>query len=221
MTSIIRHSRFSIRKTLDLLCQLAEGLAAIHRSGIVHRDLKPDNILLTADGRVKISDFGVACADGEDCASEGMLIGTPRYVAPEYIESGSFDRRSDIYALGVIAYELIAGHCPFRSATRDEVILERFERGAASLYAVCPECPSALVRIVEKAMSISVDERYQSAEEMLADLRLVEERRCARKISEEIDRGLLQRVRSVNQPKEKADEKKPKARFFCGKLRAQ
>jgi serine/threonine-protein kinase len=195
----IEDFRPGIRRCLQILCELAAGLSAIHAAGVVHRDLKLENVLMTSDGAAKISDFGVATfAGGSDLAREGMLLGTPKYVAPEYIESGDFDHRSDIYALGVIAYELICGQSPFRSNSREEIILERFQCRTGDIYALNPACPAPLVRIIEKAMAVSAADRYQSADAMLSDLNSVLEGRSTRKISGEIDGGLLQRIRQTN-----------------------
>ncbi|RMD87581.1 MAG: serine/threonine protein kinase, partial [Candidatus Dadabacteria bacterium] len=98
------------KKIADILFQISSGLNAIHSQGILHRDLKPENILLTPDGVVKINDFGVARLKGSiTLTAVGAMVGTPKYVSPEYIESGHCDQRSDIYAVGIIGYELLTG----------------------------------------------------------------------------------------------------------------
>jgi len=161
---------------ISLLKQVASGLGAFHREGIVHRDLKPENILVTSDGVVKITDFGVARLRGASTLTEeGAMVGTPKYLAPEYVELGECDHRGDIYALGVIGYELLAGVSPFREESRVSLMVERLNHNAPPLRKAAPHCPVPLTKVIHKAMNLSVNRRYQSADELVHDLELVEQ----------------------------------------------
>ncbi|MBX7143564.1 MAG: serine/threonine protein kinase [Oligoflexia bacterium] len=161
---------------IDILRQIAGGLEAVHSEGIVHRDLKPENILLTKRGIVKITDFGVARLRGsQTLTQDGAMVGTPKYVAPEYIETGESDQRGDIFAVGVIGYEMLAGQSPYRADSRMSLLAERFKAEVPDLQKICPSCPLGLVRVIEKAMQVRLSERYQTAEELRRDLELLQE----------------------------------------------
>jgi len=155
----------------NILAQISAGLAAIHEKGIVHRDLKPANILLSSDSTIKISDFGVARLTGSaTLTNNGSTVGTPKYLAPEYIQTGECDHRGDLYALGVIGYEMIAGVSPFKADTPISIMVERFKQQQAPLLQLVPNCNPELVRIIEKSMAFDVNSRYQSASELYQDL---------------------------------------------------
>lgn len=161
-------------EVLRILQNVASGLSAIHEAGITHRDLKPENIVLDKEGVVKITDFGVArILDTSSSTEGGSMVGTPKYIAPEYVETGECDHRADIYALGVIGYEMLTGQSPFRSESRASLILERVQERFQPICEVLPNCLEPLARVIEKAMSVPVADRYQSAEMLLADLERV------------------------------------------------
>lgn len=170
----------AIDQALSILRQSAAGLIAIHKRGIIHRDLKPENILVGKNGVVKIADFGVAHMRGDNTGVTqiGAMVGTPKYFAPEYIESGEMDQRGDIYALGVIGFELISGVSPFRSNSQISLMVERVKMQQIDLRSIAPNCPPDLARIIEKAMRIGVADRYQTAAEVRTDLECVENGRA-------------------------------------------
>lgn len=156
------------RATVKILLQIASGIQAIHNAGIVHRDLKPENILISHKGEVKITDFGVAHLPDESAlTSNGELVGTPKYLAPEYVRTGAGDFRSDIYSLGVIAFECLAGESPFRSTTKSSLIKERLSFKKKDIRRELSHCPIGLIDIVSKLMEIHPDRRYQSADEVV------------------------------------------------------
>jgi serine/threonine-protein kinase len=179
----------SISECLRFLCQMTAGVQAIHDAGIVHRDLKPENILLTNEGMVKIADFGIARkTDGPKLTEHGGVVGTLEYVSPEYMLKSQVDWRSDIYAMGILAFELIAGEAPLKGDSPYASISKRLQNDpeAPSTYRI--ECPPELDRIVLKALKRDPDERYQSAGEMFYDLQRVA---ISLGVAGEIDSGIL------------------------------
>ncbi|GEM_PF-1256794 len=171
MSAHSKSQPMTIQEVIEILIQIASGLEAIHKEGIVHRDLKPENVLLTKDKIVKISDFGVARLRGSvTLTAAGSMVGTPKYVSPEYVELGECDQRSDIYAAGIIGYELIAGESPFKSDSRLSIMMERFNFKPQQLKEHAPHCPPELVRVIAKAMSVDVVDRYHAASQLVYDL---------------------------------------------------
>jgi serine/threonine protein kinase len=161
----------SIPECIRLLCQMTAGVQAIHDAGIVHRDLKPENILLTNEGMVKIADFGIARkTDGPKLTEHGGVVGTLEYVSPEYMLKSQVDWRSDIYAIGILAFELITGEAPFKGDSAYASISKRLQNDpeAPSVYRI--EGSKDLDRIILKALKRDPEERYQSAAEMFYDL---------------------------------------------------
>ncbi|NDC39027.1 MAG: serine/threonine protein kinase [Proteobacteria bacterium] len=160
-----------IEEILNLLSQMCAGVQAIHDAGIVHRDLKPENILLSTDGQVKIADFGIArTGHGPKLTEHGGVVGTIDYVSPEYMLNSHVDWRSDIYALGVLAYEMVTGEAPFRGDSVYATMTKRLKEDPAPPSTLRPECPEELDRIILKAMSRDPEQRYQSAAEVYYDL---------------------------------------------------
>lgn len=171
---LLSHHKLELKESVKLLCQLASGMGAIHDANIVHRDLKPENILLTDSHDVKIADFGIVRRDHWRMITDnGGVLGTLDYVSPEYLEKGEVDARSDIFAFGVIAYELITGHSPFESL-RDKNFVEavairiRFSPTPASV--LNPNCPEALNALIMRALERDPAARFKSAEELLNSL---------------------------------------------------
>lgn len=176
LKSFLRAGKLDPAFTVNVLLQVTSGLEAVHAQNIVHRDLKPENLLITKKGMVKISDFGVARLQGSQTVTHvGALVGTAQYVAPEYVETGECDHRGDIYALGVIGYEMLSGTSPFKSQSTVSAMLERFRVQPRPLRELSTGCPAELARIIEKAMSVRISERYQSAAELRADLQNLQE----------------------------------------------
>lgn len=166
-----RPELLGMAEIIRLLSQMAAGVQAIHDAGIVHRDLKPENILLTNDGSVKIADFGIARkTDGPKLTEHGGVVGTLEYVSPEYMLRSQVDWRSDIYAMGILAYELITGEPPFKGDSAYASISMRLQTDASPPSRFRAECPESLDRIVLKALRRDPEERYQSAVELFYDL---------------------------------------------------
>jgi serine/threonine-protein kinase len=161
-----------ISEALRIIYEIALGLKAIHSQGIIHRDLKPENILVNYQGTAKIADFGVAALAQQATLTQfGKLIGSVRYIAPEFIDTGESDGRADVYAWGVIAFELIAGRSPYLAKDLKQLLNERLE---VDLYPLLerlrPEAGEKLLSLITKAMSISVIDRVQNADELIKEL---------------------------------------------------
>lgn len=157
-----------LKRAVRMLAQACAGVEAIHEQGIIHRDLKPENILLTSSGDVKIADFGIArLADGRKLTVQGSLLGTMDYLAPEYLMEGNLDNRSDVYALGIVGYEMLTGKKPFGESNLVLALRERLTKDPKSPHQLNPECPKSLSDIIMKALSRNPETRYQSAREML------------------------------------------------------
>jgi serine/threonine protein kinase len=163
----------SIELAVDWAGQLAEALDYLHHHGIVHRDLKPENILVTEDGRLKIADFGTAMLEGArrltwKHLSEGL--GTPDYMSPEQCQGERGDARSDIYGWGIMVYEFLAGHVPFRGDNWLAVMAGHMGENPVPLRKIRPDVPPALEAVVMHAMRRRPENRYQTVEDLVADL---------------------------------------------------
>src|SRR5215471_14946214 len=133
----------------DLLDQIAAGLDYAHRRGVIHRDVKPGNVLLTEDGRVVLADFGLAwLLEGAHLTLTGGVIGTPEYMAPEQASGEGIDHRADVYALGVVLYEMLVGERPFVAETPIGVLLKHLQDAAPSVLEARPELPRAVDAVV-------------------------------------------------------------------------
>lgn len=166
-----RQERMPIAEVVRLLSQMAAGVQAIHDAGIVHRDLKPENILLTKEGNVKIADFGIARnRHGPKLTEHGGVVGTIDYVAPEYMLRSQVDWRSDIYALGILAYEMVTSEAPFRGDSVYATMTKRLKTDPEPPSKIRPECPTGLDKIIFRAMHRDPQQRYQAAMEIFMDL---------------------------------------------------
>ena len=189
-------------EAVDLIRQISLGLEALHVQGTVHRDLKPDNILFNREGVPKITDFGVALVRGGiPLESEGMLAGTPKYLSAEYIETKNSDHRADIYALGVMAYEIIAGRSPFTATEGEALLREHFEVRGDDLASVIPEIPEELAQIVARCMQ-PLEQRFQRAQHIADQMLAIQ--KSYKLIPEEGDqKAQNQRIPVIQLPDEK------------------
>jgi serine/threonine-protein kinase len=165
--------RVPIPLALDWGRQLATTLAYLHGHGVVHRDLKPENILVTPDNALKVADFGTALLDGAKRLTWKHLsesLGTPDYMSPEQIQGGRGDDRSDIYAWGVLMYELLTGRVPFRGDNWIATMAGHLTKDPEKIRRQRPDVPPTLEAVVLKAMRRYPDHRYQSAAALLDDL---------------------------------------------------
>ena len=151
--------------------QICKGLAAAHAEDVVHRDLKPQNILMDKRGRVCITDFGLARSfDDAGHSRTGGVLGTPRYMSPEQCRGEQADRRSDLYAVGLMMYEMLSGVVPFADEGMISLFTRRARDRAPSIDTLVPQCPPYLTRVVMRCLEIDRARRYQTADEILHDL---------------------------------------------------
>jgi serine/threonine-protein kinase len=169
-----REGRLPIDRTMRIARQITEALAAAHAEGVVHRDLKPHNILIDRAGTAFVSDFGLAKSlaspEPAGVTRTGELLGTPRYMAPEQVEGLNIDHRVDLYALGLILYEMVTGTVPFQADSAIQELLQRVRGRAPDPRTVNAETPAALAEIILGCLERNPDARFQSADEILAAL---------------------------------------------------
>jgi len=164
------HKTLTSEQTLDILEAVLSGLAAAHKSGIVHRDLKPENVLLADDGRIKISDFGLARAASANTATGAALLGTIAYLSPELVTRGVADTRSDIYAVGIMMYEMLAGEQPFKGEQPMQIAYQHANDSVPTPSTKNPRVPAELDELVLWATAREPDERPRDARAMLDQL---------------------------------------------------
>ncbi|HVT77386.1 MAG TPA: serine/threonine-protein kinase [Acidimicrobiales bacterium] len=168
-----REHKVSVELAIDWGKQIAAALAYLHEHGIVHRDLKPENILISTEGDLKVTDFGTAMMDGAKRLTWRHLtdsLGTPDYMSPEQIQGDRGDARSDIYAWGILMYELLTGQVPFHGDNWMAVMAGHMQGTPKPISSQRPDCPPALEAIVLHAMRRMPENRYQSVDDLLADL---------------------------------------------------
>ena len=168
----IHEGPMAVERVVDLAVQIAAALESAHEAGIVHRDIKPANILLTDRDEVKVVDFGLAKLAGEAAVTrEGSVIGTPAYMSPEQATGADVDGRSDLWALGAVMYEMLTGRRAFAADHERAILLAIMSSDPTPIDTLRPDIPDEVLRIVRRLLNRDPDARYQSAGELLADLR--------------------------------------------------
>jgi len=161
-----------IDQAVDIAIQVAQGLAKAHEMGIVHRDIKPANLMITSDDTVKIVDFGLAKLAGQTKLAEPKaFLGTVAYMSPEQAHGEEVDQRSDVWSLGVVLYQMLTGHLPFKGEYEQAVIYSILNEEPEPISAIHPDMPQELERIIGKAMAKRPEHRYENAADMLVDLK--------------------------------------------------
>ena len=161
-----------VAQAVSIAAQVAEGLAYAHQRGVVHRDIKPANIMVVANGPVKITDFGIARMRGTgDLTQAGTLLGSPKYMSPEQVIGKRADHRSDIFSLGVILYEMLCGTAPFNGENVTALMYQIVNFVPPAPSSINPAVLQVLDHIVAKMLAKPLEERYQDATELAADLR--------------------------------------------------
>jgi len=164
-----------VLQAVAIAAQIAEGLAYAHERGVVHRDIKPPNIMVLPNGLVKITDFGIARMRSSMVQTQtGMMMGSPKYMSPEQVIGQRADHRSDIFSLGIILYEMLAGGAPFAGESVTAIMYQIVNFAPPAPSAVKLEVPELLDAIVAKMLVKPMDERYQSTAELARDLRACE-----------------------------------------------
>jgi eukaryotic-like serine/threonine-protein kinase len=162
---------FSARRTAEIGAEIAGALEFAHRNGVVHRDVKPGNVLITADGDIKVTDFGIARAGtSEGLTQTGAVMGTATYFSPEQAQGHAVDGRSDVYSLGVVLYEMVTGAPPFAGESPVAVAYKHVREEPEPPSARAPDLPPDLEKIILTAMAKDPDSRYQTADELRTDL---------------------------------------------------
>jgi serine/threonine-protein kinase len=172
LREMIRDATLAPAESLRILADVADGLHYAHERGVVHRDIKPGNIMVLGDGRVKIMDFGIARFSEPMVKTQtGVLLGSPQYMAPEQIVGKPFDHRADLFALGLVLYEMLTGVKPFAGEDIPDLTFKVANMAATPPSHLAPDLPAVIDLIVARALKKKPDERYQSAADFARDLR--------------------------------------------------
>ena len=197
-----------LAEVLEVAIETASALSAAHAAGIIHRDIKPENVMVRRDGYIKVLDFGLAKLTeprGSTTDTEaptramvntgaGTVMGTANYMSPEQAKGTHVDERTDLWSLGAVLYEMVTGHVPFAGETPTETISLILQRDPAPLTRYANEVPDELERIVTKALTKDREERYQTAKDLLIDLRHLKRKL---EVDAEIDRTVPPELRAA------------------------
>jgi len=168
---VVRKGRLDVREALEIALEVARGLAFAHEQGLIHRDVKPQNILLNGDGRAKVTDFGIArTVDVDGMTQTGTVLGTSNYIAPEQASGRRVDAHSDIYALGAVLYELLAGEVPFPGESFVVVAMKHMHEPAPSLLDVRGDISLRVAAAVDRALEKDPDHRFTTMDAFAAEL---------------------------------------------------
>ena len=167
---IVSRGPTPVRIAIDYTRQTLAAIGYAHRHGIVHRDIKPHNVVVDSDGRLKVTDFGIARSGASQMTEVGSIIGTAQYLSPEQAKGAPVDQRSDLYSVGIVLYEMLTGKVPFTGDTPLEIAMKHLSEVPVPPSELRPELPETLDLVVLRALAKDSDDRYQTAEEMDADL---------------------------------------------------
>ena len=167
---IERNGKIPVKEAISIAIQIAQGMEAAHNAGIVHRDIKPANVLISREGKIKVTDFGIARTTTANTISEDIL-GSVRYISPEQARGGRVDSRSDIYSFGIVLYEMLTGTLPFDGESSVTIALKHIQENVPLASEIAPELPTGIVRIVEKCTQKKPERRYQKTSSLLSDLK--------------------------------------------------
>ena len=180
LKELIAGNELTPDRSLDIVALVADGLGYAHAHEVVHRDVKPANIMILNDGRVKITDFGIARMRTADVRTQtGVVLGSPRYLSPEQVLGKRCDARADIFSLGVILYEMVAGQAPFNGIDVNSLMFQIVNFTPPPPSSINPALPAMLDLIIAKALAKNADERYAGIAEFAADLRVCRQQGAA------------------------------------------
>lgn len=171
-----RASTLSVHTTVHIGRAIASALGAVHAEGIVHRDIKPGNIMMMRTGEIWLTDFGIAKGvksdqdDNTDLTRPDLMMGTAKYLSPEQVQGRDLDGRADIYSLGLVLYECLAGNAPFKGENEQQVAIARLQRDPTPLGGIRHDVPSTVIDVIHKMLRRKPENRYQTAEEVVAAL---------------------------------------------------
>ena len=169
-TYIEKKGQLSFKESVSIAIQVARGIEAAHNKEIIHRDIKPQNIIISTEGKVKVTDFGIARAASSNTISSDVM-GSVHYASPEQARNGFVDGRSDIYSLGIVMYEMITGRVPFDGDTTVAVAIQHLQEEMTSPRVYAPNVPVSFEKIILKCTQKNADRRYQTISELISDLR--------------------------------------------------
>jgi serine/threonine protein kinase len=204
-TLLRERGKLDLTSAFHVMKQVAAALKASGRAGIVHRDIKPENILVNKKGEIKVADFGLAQLGESSDRTTGVTMGTPLYMSPEQVQGRELDPRSDIYSFGITCYQLLCGETPFRGATATQIALQHIHTPPPRLEEKKPEIPKIVCRLVHRMMAKRTSLRYQSAEEVLEDIRTLS---AAHKQGRSLDLVRLPRLEELERKAEQ-ERRKP------------
>lgn len=228
---IKKHPRLPWQEACDYAIQIGQGIQAAHERGIIHRDIKPQNIIMAPGGVLKVTDFGIAKAmESDKTIAGGTALGSVHYISPEQARGGFTDFRSDIYSLGIVLYEMLAGRVPFDGDSPVSVALMHIEEEPVNVKCVNMDVPADLAYVTMKAMNRDQNKRYQKMQDLLEDLRAVladetlpskeqeeQEKEAAKK--ETAAREQREQPRKPREPQRTGAKRKPEAAERSGKKR--
>ena len=168
---IEKKGRLSAKETISISIQMVTGIQAAHNQHIIHRDIKPQNIIISKDGKVKVTDFGIARATTSSNTISTSVMGSVHYTSPEQARGGVVDEKSDIYSAGISMYEMVTGHVPFDGDSTVSVAIKHLQEEIVSPAVEVPDIPKSLEKIILKCTQKSTMQRYQNCEELLLDLK--------------------------------------------------
>ena len=167
---IEKKARLSFKEAVSIAIQVSMGIEAAHNNHIIHRDIKPQNIIISKDGKVKVTDFGIAKAATSNTITSNVM-GSVHYTSPEQARGGYSDEKSDIYSLGITIFEMLTGRVPFNGETTVAIAIKHIQEEMPSPKEFVPEIPASVEGIVLKCCQKSPDRRYQNMQELIADLK--------------------------------------------------
>ena len=167
---IDRNGKLPVKEATSIAIQIAQGIDAAHNAQIVHRDIKPQNVLISREGKIKVTDFGIARTTTANTISSDIL-GSVQYISPEQARGGQVDNRTDIYSFGIVYYEMVTGQLPFDGDSTVSIALKHIQENVPLVSDIVPGIPNSVSRIIEKCTQRKPDRRYQKMVSLLADLK--------------------------------------------------